>query len=367
MGHLRPRGDDTLGGKGSVSVKRGYKKPCDGGVEGVRAELRARYRLIFGGPAEEAPWGTPWSQVFEEAKAADEAYNRAEQGLAQIRSALAAARDLARAFGDPDEAPTIDDCVGMTAPECSLYAGFFLDDAPLATGLDYVTRAADLLRSSPIEATLQSPGGAEGFGHGAVAALMNPQEVGLALRRHLEATYRRGATRRLQAWDVDRSATTPLAQRQFASAVGGVPPRSPGSTEWRRATLVALLDMWPVHHAETGVLRLLSDTEIAVVSLLNGSLDELARVAPKKLVEGVALRDETKAIKHSRKRRTMTTNLLHSERWKPVVAMVEDAEQRLSPAKPLTAERAAASQGVYAPASSPSSLPPKTKSRRSRR
>lgn len=181
-------------------------------------------------------------------------------------------------------------------------------------------------------------------------------------------SYRRGTTRRVLAWDVDPRTGTDLPKRLFAPVIGGVPPRSPGSTEWRRATLVALLDIWRVPHPETGGLRQLSDTEIAIVSLLTGGLDEVARDAPKKFEKGLVLREETKAINHSRRRRTLVTNFFQSERQAPIRAILDKARQQVAEATAAPAERAEAPEQALHASEYPSGAPPvKTPPRRRRK
>lgn len=144
-----------------MSLKRGRKKRSDlGDIESVRKELEQRYVKTFGCSPGQAPWGAPWQQVFEQAKTADEAYDRAEQVLTNLRRALSEVQDFVRSYAPADRAPTIDDCVGMTGPEGVLFAGFSLDHAPLAAAMNLVSWAEDfyVLRRFFDETTRKSDG-----------------------------------------------------------------------------------------------------------------------------------------------------------------------------------------------------------------
>lgn len=282
----------------------------------LRTDLSSRYVEVFHCPADLAPWGTPWRKVLEESLSADEQFIAAYAVLERLRNALNDAVSLLGERGLTDGSRGVDGAVGLTGPEVQLYTGFALDDAPLGQAYAKIERWCRLMEAplavQVANQVVTDPRQKADFEKGTALAKV-PQANPRWVQSTVERVYRKhGTSRRYVKLEVNPSSDEPLPQPIYDSVIGGVPPRSPGETEWRRGTLVRLLDDWHVQDSEGG-LRRVSDTEIAIVSLLQGGLAEV-RPQTLKLGLGEILKAERRAIDLARKRRGPSSALIEALR-----------------------------------------------------
>lgn len=306
----------------------------------VRRDLERRYLDAFGCSSELAPWGPSWLTVFEEARAADEAYERGAEVLGRLQATLREAHAFLEAQGRTSPPHSLDKAVGLTPPEVVLYAAFYLEAGGV---LAYAREVIDLYAKSLVVpeaertsyAIAQIPHQRESFERHLRADLEAPSTARRRLRARLADLYRtHGTTRRIQRWDKDALDGTPFDSPKYHPVIGGAPPRAPGSSEWRRALLVQLLDTWLVEGSATSAARRISDSQIAVVNLLQGRLDELAHetTGMKLLRAGTpkVLNFERKAVALARGRRGPLSTWAAQPAMKEFLATVGSAHPEVA-------------------------------------
>jgi hypothetical protein len=276
----------------------------------VLKQLRDEYEAAFECEWESTPWGETWSEVLKRANEADRAYEEATHALRGLRDAVGAALRALREFrGHPQKTIDADDFVGRTLPEHGL-ARLFAGPQPLLLQVDAhaahilslveqkpsagFTKNANVLRQLQA-VTSGAPSPAFDAYHKELFALL--------LDRNMKRTVLRG--RNGTILDSDVSAYLP-----------GPPPRTLKGSEWRRAYLTEILDIYALgpdpdgQTDEDGRLPMLRPTDrmIAVVSLLAGGLDVSTEAA---LGKGTAwlIAAERKAIALSRRRRAFITGV----------------------------------------------------------
>jgi hypothetical protein len=122
------------------------------------------------------------------------------------------------------------------------------------------------------------------------------------------------ANRRLREVQI-RSISSPDSVSIVGPGLVGAPPRSLDGTSWVRAFLVELLDVYAVRPAAASEGMVApTDSDIALVSLLSGALDEMYQRRQKSIGQsGVAavLAAERRAIALARRRRGPVSKALH--------------------------------------------------------
>ncbi|MBX3230662.1 MAG: hypothetical protein KIT84_00480 [Labilithrix sp.] len=269
----------------------------------VERELREEYASVFGVGWPSTPWGPDWPLVIRDAREADVAFFKAEQALADVLNALRRAKQVLVDSG-LDRRPYVASdplsLVGLTAPEAVLHRFFASEEPRFDSLLSELEGLVEKLRDP------NQPELVERRRNTAVALRPFVERVGRdrleVLREFIAATYRTGTTRRIVTIDRDPYTGAVFDRPHQGFVVFGRPPRAPGSDEWRRAYLVALLDGYPLpRSSDPDHARLPTNREIAIVSLLLGGLDP---VGPKALARGIGtvIGAERKAIAIARQR-----------------------------------------------------------------
>lgn len=297
------------------------KRATDADIAQIRAALVARYKNAFGCEWELAPWGKPWADVLAEAQSADQEYVDAAARLTGLVAAIDGVTAYAKACGVDVDAPLYEDALnGRTRAEqflLVLASGSTDEGKRLRQLRDEVAELTALLSAQPEAVFAAAPESAQERGRGVIQATLSNVTAGLDAGgpdweaiNHTRKLFVTHATRRMAPMRV----VVPYSGGQLTQVTGdasllppGPPPRTLDGPEWRRAYLVQLLDAYP-HRFDSGSKTMLppSDSEIALISLLAGGLEDMKRLTPSKLAEGEqAVRSaERRAIAQSRKRRT---------------------------------------------------------------
>lgn len=266
----------------------------------TKEELHRRYAAAFGCDWDLAPNGKRWSEVLDAAREADRAYASARDLLRELQAVLHRVAALSQQRGIEPGAglasrPVADLLRGVTSPEYALTGVALLPGFPAMSAL-----VDELLRQVEAKSVAQLPD---------VAADAARRVMGGGLRRALEdpaslrSFQREFADAMLSASRRHRDVVLPDGGVAVAPGLSGPPPRTTEGAEWRRAHLVAVLDVYPLRRSNTEPTSFSppTDADIAVVSLLAGGLEEVAGRPRKTLSE--VLKAERKAIALVRRRR----------------------------------------------------------------
>lgn len=284
-------GDGTLESQSSVPANAGHKPAKSQNIHDrlsapVLAALRKKYSLIFGCEWDATPWGTRWKDLLASIVSADHQYDAAVSALRAIASTVDKAIAVFGEFDDEVVERHEEDGheraivraaeLGWTLPEALLWSVLFDKTAHLGRVRGRIQKLLDQLERPPLgvaQSVLGIPLESGGAGSApSPGTPMQPREGPIVSAGALDRIHehlRRFPGRRISAMRFESGHGDLEGKTAFVPALLGRPPRARDGAEWRRGTLAALLDAYPLHpEAEKLKDVFPSDGEIAVVSLL---------------------------------------------------------------------------------------------------
>ncbi len=278
-------------------------------LEAVRRQLERRYESAFGCAWPQAPWGATWSEVLADCLAADEQYVEAARAIRDIAQSLERAIEFLGRRGH--ELPAVVDpakLAGLTPPEAFLLEQFTDYKHPFTMVFVLATRALQHLEGTPGKKYVDTGAMKE------IADVVGDDAPAPGFREYVNRNLKRNVSRRLALIEVRNNRLDLIDESRLAPCLVGPPPRTLSGDEWRRATLVEMLDFYPLHPDPSrapGFMKPPTDNELGTVSLLAGRLENVQTVD---LVKGDAhvLNAERKAIALARERRGLTETLVNA-------------------------------------------------------